>query len=416
MPNVREVLTERNPWWKGPFRPDYRERAIDPQIRKVQSRRQIIALTGLRRVGKTTLLLRMVDEALRSGRDASRIVYFSFDEFPAIDVRGVIREYEALMGCDITEGAYLLLLDEIQKLDGWENQIKALYDARPNLKIVLSGSESLFIRKRTRETLGGRIFEFKVEPLTFAEYLDFRGLKYRPVALFEKELLRAFEEFVRTQGFPELVGETDRDVIRKYIRESIVEKIVYRDMPRTFRIRDVGLLEALVNILMEEPGQIVQIADLASDLKVSRKTLSNYLTYLEQSFLVRKLYNFAAGRRKVERKLKKYYPTIISPDLTWRADDASRARVLEWVVVMQLQAEYFWRDPYQHEVDVVLLEDGVIPIEVKSGKVSLDGLSAFFRKHQAANGFVITFDQRDRRDAGGHPVSLVPAYQFLVES
>jgi hypothetical protein len=75
---------------------------------------------------------------------------------------------------------------------------------------------------------------------------------------------------------------------------------------------------------LEEPGQLVEVLELAGELKVSRQTLSNYLSYLEQSFLVRKLYNYLTGRRKVERKLKRYYPTIISVDLLFREDDLSK--------------------------------------------------------------------------------------------
>ena len=158
-----------------------------------------------------------------------------------------------------------------------------------------------------------------------------------------------------TQGFPELVGIKDKGVIKKYIRESIVEKVIYRDMPKLFKIKDITIIESLLNILMEEPGQLIELSDLAKELKISRQTLSNYLRYLEEAFLLRKLYNFSRSRRKVERKLKKYYPTIVSVDLLFREDELSKSKVLEWFLVNQLKAEFFWRDPYKNEVELILV-------------------------------------------------------------
>jgi len=128
-----------------------------------------------------------------------------------------------------------------------------------------------------------------------------------------------------------LVGIKDKNIIKKYIKESIVEKIIYRDIPKIFKIKDITIIESLLNILMEEPGQIIEISKLAKELKISRQTLSNYLTYLKESFLIRKLYNFSRNRRKVERKLRKYYPTIISVDLLFREDDFSKSKVFEWL-------------------------------------------------------------------------------------
>ncbi len=84
---------------------------------------------------------------------------------------------------------------------------------------------------------------------------------------------------------------------------------------------------------MEEPGQLIGLSDLAKELKISRQTLSN-----------------------VERKLKKYYPTIVSVDLLFREDELSKSKVFEWFLVNQLKAEFFWRDPYKNEVELILVD------------------------------------------------------------
>ena len=323
MARVRELLVDFNPWWKESFRVEgYRDREVYGSLGPFLRQPQIVTLTGLRRTGKTTILHRLAEDAIAGGQDPKHILYFSFDEFREVPLREVLREYEAATGKTLRSGRFLVLLDEVQKLEGWADQLKALYDAhKGRVKFVASGSESLFLRKGSKETLAGRLFEFRVDPLSFREYLAFKGVKHEPVSLHERELVRHFDAFVLTQGFPELVGVTDASVVRKYLRESIVEKVVFRDLPGLLGIRDLSVLESLVNLLMEDPGQIIQISELAGTLAVSRDTLSNYLAYLEQSFLVRKLYNFSPGRRKVERKLRRYYPTIVSPDLAFATED-----------------------------------------------------------------------------------------------
>lgn len=415
MSNIRDSLIESNPWWKGDFDLEYKDREIHHEIQKFIALPQIVALTGLRRVGKTTLMLKIAKDAITKGVDSKAVAYFSFDEFRESQIREVLKEYETIMHEDLGTGRHLILLDEIQKLHGWEDQLKALYDRyRKKLKIIISGSESLFIRKGSRENLAGRIFEFKIDPLSFKEYLLFMGTKYEPLELHERELARLFDEFMLSEGFPELVGVKDKLVVKKYLRESIVEKVVFRDLLRLLAIRNVASLESLLNILMEEPGQLVEISELAGQLKISRQTLSDYLYYLEQSFLVRKLYNYSTGRRKVERKLRKYYPTVVSVDMLFRSDEMSRSRVLESVCVNQLKAEFFWRDKYKNEVDAVLTNNKPIPVEIKHGKPHLAGLDAFMKKFGLKKGYILSRDIEETRRVNGREISIVPAYKYLL--
>ncbi len=225
-----------------------------------------------------------------------------------------------------------------------------------------------------------------------------------------------FDEFTLTIGFPELVNIKEKDVVRKYVKESIVEKVVYRDIPGLFKIKDISVTESLLNVIMEEPGQLIELSELAKELKISRQTLSNYLTYLEESFLIKRLYNFSRSRRKTERKLKRYYPTIISADLLFREDEHSKSRVFECLVVNQLKAEFFWRDPYKNEVDVVMTNGEPVPIEVKYGKTDIKGLIAFMKRFKVEKGYVISPDKEKTQKIGGKVISVVPAFKFLLVS
>jgi hypothetical protein len=419
MANIKDVLVDSNPWWKGEYAAEFKPRELYPTIRKFMSLPQIIALTGLRRVGKTTLMMKIVEDALREGLKPNRIVYFSFDEFRDVEIRDLVKAYEELMNANLRDGGFLFLFDEIQKLGDWADRLKGFYDGfKDRVKIVISGSESLFLRKKSRETLAGRIFEFKVEPLTFREFLTFKGVGFEPAGVYEKELSRWLHQFARTLGFPELVEVKEKEIIKKYVQESLVEKIIYRDIPRLYRIRDVSILESLLRIIMEEPGQIIEVAALAGDLKISRQTASNYLKYLEDSFLLRKLYNFARNRRKVERKLKKYYPTVVSVDLLFKEDDLSRGKAFEWLIVNQLKAEFFWRDAYKNEVDVVLANEPpmpVSPVEIKHGKPDFKGLLAFMRKFKMEEGWIVSSQVEETRHIDGQTIHVVPAFKYLLK-
>lgn len=416
MPQIKKVLPGMNPWWEGEFRPEFHDREVYDEVRRFLHLPQIIAFTGLRRVGKTTLLQKFAADAMAGSVDPRDVLYFTFDEFREVEVREVLGAYEDLLERRFAERPSILLLDEVQKLEGWADQVKALYDRLGRrARIVISGSESLFLRKGGRESLAGRMFEFPVHPLTFREYLAFRGIPSEPAGLRERELARALENLIRTMGLPELVSTDNMEVVRKYVRESVVEKVLYRDLPGLLRIRDLPLLESLLHLLLDEPGQILDATALAGELNASRRTVATYLHYLEQSFLVRKLYNFSRGRRKVERKLRRYYPTLLSAELAFARDDLSRSKAFEWFVVNQLRAEFFWRDPYQKEVDIVLPGKEPRPIEVKFGRVDYGGVRAFMRQFKVRKGWIVSRGIEETRRFDEGVVEVVPAHEFLLK-
>ena len=416
MTQIKEILIDSNKWWKTSFTIDYKEREIYQQISKYLKLPQIIAFTGLRRVGKTTLMFKILQDYIKKGFNPENILYFSFDEFRETDIREILNEYEKINEKNLESEKYLILLDEIQKLENWEEKIKRIYDNHgKNIKIIISGSESLFIKKKSKETLAGRIFEFKIEPLNFKEYLIFKGKRFQNIKLYEKELTKLFDEYIPTQGFPELVNIKDKEIIKKYIKESIIEKVIYRDLANLFNIKNVSILESLLNIIMEQPGQIVELSELSKELQISRQTLSTYMRYLEESFLIRKLYNYSRNRRKVERKLKKYYPTVLSPNLIFKEDSSSQSKIFEGILVNQLNAEYFWRDPYKNEVDIIIDQDKPKPIEIKYGKIETKGLITFMKKFNVNEGYIISLKQEKKIIHDDKKITITPAFKFLLQ-
>lgn len=166
---------------------------------------------------------------------------------------------------------------------------------------------------------------------------------------------------------------------------------------------------------MEQPGQIIELSELSKELQISRQTLSTYMRYLEESFLIRKLYNYSRNRRKVERKLKKYYPTVLSPNLIFKDDNFSQSKIFEGILVNQINAEYFWRDPYKNEVDIITGHDKPKPIEIKYGKIETKGLIMFMKKFNVNEGYIISPDREKQIMHDDKKITVIPAFKFLLQ-
>lgn len=409
---IRYALKETNPWWKeGTYTvKGYFHRDIFSRIEKFLMMRQVIAFTGLRRTGKTTLMLKVV-ERYAGEMPAKNILYFSFDDFSNVDIEDILSGYfDIFPDLDLKKGRYLFCFDEIQKLKDWQDKVKRVYDLYPNIKIVVSGSESLFIRKSIKETMGGRIFEFKVSSLSFKEYLAFTGREKftQNMELYGKEIVRAYRKFMRTGGFPELVDVDDDMVIHKYLKEAIVDKIIFKDIPQIFKVRNPEIVGEILDIIIYSPGQIIDMSKLSKEMGMSRQVVSTYLDYLEKSFLIRKLYNFSRNLRKQKRALKKYYPAIAFPAVV----DDKFSLCFESSLIWQLDAQFFYRDPYQNEVDVILIREdkNVLPIEIKTGNIDFKGLNQFKKKFKSLAAVVLTLDQE--RTEGD--VMIRPFYKYLL--
>lgn len=137
--------------------------------------RQTIGIIGLRRTGKTVLLKQIIDHLISQEVERDQILYFSFDE-ENVSMEEVINEFLSRTGKDIsgTDRLYIFF-DEIQKLDGWQNQLKYYYDTYHRIKFFVSGSSSLFLKKKAEESLAGRIFLYHLPVLDFTEFLRLKG-------------------------------------------------------------------------------------------------------------------------------------------------------------------------------------------------------------------------------------------------
>jgi predicted AAA+ superfamily ATPase len=394
----KQTLYRFNEWWlTGIVRSELTGKFERENYKEIMERiedRQVLLLYGLRRVGKTTTMYRIVSDLIRNGIRPTNILYFSFDEV-SWGIDEVINFYLAnILKDPITDaGPVYVFLDEIQKAEQWENRIKIFYDLYPNLKFVLSGSASLNTLRGSTETLAGRIFRIKIEPLSFIEFVAIKGKKvaFEKVQFARNILHPLFSEYIEMGGFPELVGETDSWKIRTYIRSIVIDRIITGDIPQEFGIRDMGLLKRLMEILLQTPGMIVNTDKLTSSLGRNRITISNFISYMEYAFLIKTVGNYRPGASSASRKLKKVYPYLPAfySSLLPVNENYDMGKVYEAAVMNSLQPEYYYRSG-QTEIDFVLKFKGrVVPIEVKSGHYDIKEVAKAFNRIGHCSGILI---------------------------
>lgn len=395
-----EKLAEMNAWWKTGGVPSglafSHSRTLFSELKKFFELRQIIAIVGLRRTGKTTLLYQAIAALLEKEVNPKNLLYFSFDE-NIEDLRELMNAYqENILKKELRGEKIYVFLDEIQKLKDWQNKIKIYYDLYPNIKFFISGSASLNILLPAKESLAGRIFYFELNPLSFEEFLGLRGKdigKIREnVGLWKRELSIELNEYL-LKPFPEIINASD-DIAKRYIKESVIEKAIFRDLSSLFEIKDIELIEKIVFILASNPGLMVNLDDFSKDLGRSRQTISNYLYYLQCCFVAKSLQNFRGSLKATSRKLKKYY--LIHPSLALALASPEQGKAMESLVQFASNANCYWNDQ-KKEVDFVLLKGKELaPIEAKYASNArmkeVKGLLKFMKKYKVKKGLVITKD------------------------
>jgi len=418
---MAKVDLERfNEWWfTGKIRRElalpFRRYAFSRVMESLRER-QILLVTGPRRVGKTTLLYQAVEKLLETVVP-SRILYFSFEE-SLISPKEVLEVYEKKVLRKSVEEVdrVFVFFDEIQYVENWASVLKQFYDLYPNLKFFVSGSSSLLLSGEAVEKLAGRFFFLKVKPLTFPEFLGLKGVKTDEVEVFSRRIEAYFYDYLRKSGFPEVVDWDNEVRVAEYIKNSVVDRVALRDIPLMFRTRDMALMDKMVRLILSAPGSIVNINSLSRTWGVSKITISNYLRFLETSLLIRSLSNFRPSFLSSSRKLRKYYPVTSSLIFAYSREsfESRMGAVLETYVVNALDAEYYFREG-RKEIDIILRDKGLLPVEVKE-TVSEDDIARFSRLVKYINaekGVIVSSGQEMKKE----DVEVIPVYlvEFLLD-
>jgi len=301
---MEELLYRYNPWWEGNLVLDgIIERPTILNLMKEQlSSRQIVYVTGLRRIGKTTLLKLFIKYLIEKEKiNPTRIFYVSLDDYLLTqkNIIEIIEVFRTIHKISFSEKIYLFL-DEITHKDNFELQLKNLHDTHKSKIYVSSSSTSIL--KTGKAYLTGRNIVFEVLPLDFKEFLDFRRIS---ISKADQHLLeRYFEDYLNSGGIPEYVLHGDID----YIRE-LVDDIIHKDIISIHGIKNPNVLKEFFLLLMERAGKQVSINKIAHILKISPDTAKRYLHLFADTYLIYLVPRYG----KINEK-------IISPQKIYAAD------------------------------------------------------------------------------------------------
>src|SRR3989338_702930 len=349
------------------------KRTIVDEILKYLDSKQAIVLYGARQVGKTFLLKYLIEHHLKENS-----FYFDLEHQDLLDLcnKGDKAVYEYLLqkGADEKKKIYLII-DEIQYLENPSKFIKILHDHYPNTKLLVSGSSTFEIKKKFKESLVGRTIAFEVYPLSFEEFLTFKGKNY---TLFKEnsetindELVFLAHEFIKFGGYPAIVLETAEEKKQSFLFQ-IISTYIKKDIRNIGNIRNISTFNKLVEILASQSGQLLNISELANTIEISRETTNDYLDLLENTFVIKRITPFHKNlRSELSKNPKVFILDTGLMHLLWLKEFPKIVfgQSFETFVFLELMKAgkkiNFWRTTNKQEIDFILSEKTLCAIEAK---------------------------------------------------
>jgi len=290
-------------------------RRLTPFLIKELKLPGIVVLTGMRQVGKTTLMRKIFDEVKSTHK-----IFLDLENplnqkaFEEKNYDNIIVNLENL-GLPFAEKPFVFL-DEVQIMPEVVKAIKYLYD-HYRIKFFLTGSSSFYLKNLFPESLAGRKTVYELFPLDFEEYLIFKEKIRKPVTAFKKkeksknqitfELYRKYyEEYLAFGGFPAVVLEKDR-TRKRQILEDIFKSYFEKDVKALTDFKEMAKLRDLILLLANRVGSKIEISKISSEIGVARDTVYSYLNFLEKTYFISLLAPFSKSSNGEVRGAKKIY-------------------------------------------------------------------------------------------------------------
>lgn len=432
-------LRSWNPWWqqgaKGIDRykdPEYKRELYNDVKQQFNQGSQIVSIVGMRQVGKSTIMRQLIRELLAKEKvDPRTILYVSFDD-PYIrasyDPKSVFDDVVAAYAqsvleneLDQTKGPLYFFFDEIHQLPNWERTLKSYYDRSFPVQYMVSGSSSLRIQQKNRESLLGRISEHTLWPFSFREYAEYHAANNKDARLLEiisqsrtvyerfletfaidsvfddlqkvceqanvwykQQFINYLKKFIVCGGFPRVWQQPDFASQQRTLWEQHVGKVLFEDLPQVAHLRKVKDLEFLYVRLVDFDGKEAVLSELQRDLKIHWATLNRYLDYLRKTFLVFRIDRTKSKRvaRKRRSGNVKFYVTDVAlrnalrkkteevyhepEEMAYIAENLVCTAVQRWLIGVRREDHVAFFKDKSGEVDFVVKHlDSVMPIEVK---------------------------------------------------
>ncbi|MDK2372823.1 MAG: ATP-binding protein [Candidatus Korarchaeota archaeon] len=411
--------------------PDLKRR----EVSLPRPRGRAVVVTGLRRAGKTFLLYQTMGEYLNSGKNFEELLYVNLEDnrLEGITSKDLSYLVEVYASRNPHSREMYLFLDEVQVVPGWERFVRRLLERR-SVHIFVTGSSSRLLSYELASTLRGRSLTQKLFPLSFREFLLFKGFSI-PQVLTEDDrgAVRSYlREYLVYGGFPELVMYDE--ILKVRTLQEYLDLVIYRDLVERYGIEKLGALRALIratvrNFARKSSVRRLHTMLLSMGARISVNKVYEYFSYLEDVGFVLPIRKLEASDIESMRTIPKLYlmdngfPTIYGVK-----DDGFRMENL--VAVELLRRKYYWRPLMEvyywesrgKEVDFVVKEGGEIR-ELIQVSASLDhdvrrreftALSTASTALGCKNLKVITGEEEGVEEWGGRRIELIPLWKWLL--
>ena len=262
-------------------------------------------LVGIRRCGKSVILKQIMQELKEKGIDESHIIYINFEliEFEELQDYKKLNLY--IKAKIIDDKKYYVFLDEIQKVEKFEDVVNSLRASIDNISIFITGSNSKLLSNELSTVLSGRYVLFNIYPLSYKEFVELTNK--------EAKSEDTFWDFVKWGGLPNRTQFTDVNNIKDYLH-SVFDSIILRDVVDRLGLKDTVLFDLLLQYIVDTTGRQFSAENVISFLKsegksISTETLYNYLDALCKALMIKKIYRYDIHGKAILKTLNKYYMT-----------------------------------------------------------------------------------------------------------
>lgn len=367
---IIDIFNLQNPWrYQNNHQWNYLPRAILHELVEQIKNDKITGIVGSRQVGKSSLLYLLIKHLLQDNVSKESIFYFNLDDLKLRELAASITDFVQFIGPQ-SDVKKFIFLDEVQRLPNPGLFLKELYDLKLNIKIFYSGSSQLEIRSKIKEYGVGRVREITIQRLSFEEYLSFARPTTRKDALLEYLVFGSYPE----------VAHTREPIQKKLLIKDIYQTYLTKDIADFLKITNTEGFNKLLVLLANQLGGILSFDALSKSVGVPRAKVETFISALEQTFIIRRVYPFFKNYKKEITKRPKLYfldlglRNFIINNFNPIDTRMDKGTLFENFYLLQLIANdpyglqkiNYWRTTNQTEIDFIVGADGVSQaIEVK---------------------------------------------------
>ncbi len=285
---ILEILNDWNYWTREPPATIARER-YGNRIAQYMEKDEVVVIKGVRRCGKSTLMINQIKRLIAKGEQTKNILFVNLEDPRFINHLSVelLEEIkEAYLETLNPDSRPYIFLDEVQNIPSWEKWVNKEYELKLSY-LSLSGSNSSLLSSEISSALSGRYISIMVYPLSFEEYLSFKGLEVASkLDLVSKriEVGRAFSAFVSDGGFPKILeyeGSAKRELLISY-----KDSILLKDIVARFKLKNFTVLEDIAAFVLSNSPLVQSTNKLKNNFSISYDMARDYLDYLQKAYMV----------------------------------------------------------------------------------------------------------------------------------